>query len=142
MRIGTTGTQSGGTLKQKQAFRRMLSKVSGTLHFGDCIGWDEEAFEIAKSLGYPTVCHPPENDYKRAYCEADEILPVEGYRERNTAIVKASQVLIACPKEFEEVMRSGTWMTLRIAQKLHKPIRIIWPNGVVKKIGKEHTYDT
>jgi hypothetical protein len=52
--------------------------------------------------------------------------------ERNTEIVKACDVLIATPKEQDEVLRSGTWATIRRARKYDKKLAVIFPDGMCK----------
>jgi hypothetical protein len=44
---------------------------------------------------------------------------------RNTCIVLNCEHLIAAPKEDSEVLRSGTWSTIRRARKEHKPLIIL-----------------
>jgi hypothetical protein len=37
--------------------------------------------------------------------------------------------VIAAPMSSAEILRSGTWATIRYARKAGKPVLIIWPNG-------------
>jgi hypothetical protein len=50
---------------------------------------------------------------------------------RNHDIVDETELLIACPGELAEAVRSGTWATVRYARKLGRPIVIFWPDGSV-----------
>jgi predicted Rossmann fold nucleotide-binding protein DprA/Smf involved in DNA uptake len=46
---------------------------------------------------------------------------------RNKVIVNISDVILATPFEDKEVMRSGTWSTIRYARKVGKTPIIILP---------------
>lgn len=47
------------------------------------------------------------------------------YLERNTDIVTNSDIIIGCPLDpTKEVIRSGTWSTIRKAKKMNKKIFI------------------
>lgn len=136
MSVGFSGTQGGVASKQEDTLFHVLgalSAVDSVFRHGDCIGADAQAHKIAKGHGFKTVAHPPVNESKRAFCDADEILPAKEYLERNKDIVNFSKVLIACPGQFEEVVRSGTWATIRYARKAKKNIIIIFPDGSIKK---------
>lgn len=122
MKIGTTGTQHGGTERQRLVFRELLLQLGVTeLHHGDCIGWDAEAFAIATELGVPTVAHPPLNPKKRAFTKSTIIRPLFGYLVRNQHIVLETDYLIAAPMTMTEAKRSGTWATIRFSRTLHPP---------------------
>lgn len=54
------------------------------------------------------------------------------YIKRDKDIVDTSDILIATPRFMYEELRSGTWATVRYAEKKNKPIVIIWPNGDVE----------
>lgn len=134
IRVGFTGTQDGMTDYQK-------AKLSGTLlmlrdryetvefYHGDCIGADAEAHDIAALLlGVENIYILPSNvKGKRAYCKSPHIMPEDNPLDRNETIVHVTDVLIACPKEPREVMRSGTWATVRRAQRYKKYFRVIPP---------------
>ena len=64
------------------------------------------------------------------YCKTTEVYmrKPKPYLERNKDIVDETGLLIATPKG-EEIVRSGTWSTIRYARKNHKKIIIIMPNG-------------
>jgi hypothetical protein len=51
------------------------------------------------------------------------------YLVRNHDMVDQSEFLIGTPGEEQEVLRSGTWATIRYARKLKRPILIILPKG-------------
>jgi len=136
MEIAFTGTQAGMTNAQKAAFKKLLVELGvKTFHHGDCIGADADAHSIAHELGsIDIIIHPPSVNTKRAYCSSTKIMPPEEYLVRNRRMVNLSVGLIATPKVDYEVLRSGTWMTVRYAVKSYRPVWIIWPNGSVKKL--------
>jgi len=134
--IGFTGTQKGMTRQQKNVLKKLLSEInielnqiSKVLHHGDCIGADKEACEIALDLGFELHCHPPINSNKRAFVKSKYVEKEKSYLDRNHDIVNSSYILYATPFEMEEVLRSGTWATIRYARKQNKKITIIFPDG-------------
>lgn len=133
-RLGFTGTQKGLTVSQKDSLTNVLDsflKLGYTwMHNGDCIGADEQAANIWLELGGALHLHPPTNDSKRAFLSFfDDGSPPQPYRERNQAIVDAADRLVACPAGMTEELRSGTWMTIRMARKRGIVITIVWPDG-------------
>ena len=125
--IGFTGTEQGMTELQKVSLSNYLKEYKGDFHHGDCIGADEEAHQIAMELGYKIVIHPPINSKKRAFCREGNILPKKEYLIRNRDIVYSSDILIATPKERNEIMRSGVWSTIRFARMIGNKVKIIYP---------------
>jgi predicted Rossmann-fold nucleotide-binding protein len=115
MKVGFTGTRAGMSLHQQREFTKMLSLYGPghTFLHGGCEGADREAEEIALSLGWKIEKHLPATFTSRDFLE------------RNRVIVRSSDILIAAPKTDKEVLRSGTWATVRYAQKTNKPIVIL-----------------
>lgn len=139
-RIGFTGTQRGMTSSQKISIREIFVDCQDTmeLHHGDCIGADADAHAIFLDVdGELVVIHPPDVPSKRAWCRGDihftKLLEPLPYLTRNRHIVEQTELLIGCPGEDEEQIRSGTWSTIRYARKLSVPITIIYPDGRVEK---------
>src|SRR5258706_5332606 len=130
MKIGFTGTQKGMTDYQKNKLRTSLSTIivlhRGEFQYGDCIGADEVAFNIAIQYGLFTVCHPPINESKRAFTSCDVMLPAKDYIARNHDIVDDTDILYACP-DGPEKLRIGTWATIRYALKQKKKVVIFHP---------------
>jgi len=145
--IGFTGTQKGMTTGQKFTVYTILQAYAaqdhGTLIFrhGDCVGADAEAHALARMLGYYVIIHPPINQSKRACCPDAwyEHEPKE-YLERNHDIVLASEVMIAAPGEREEQLRSGTWSTVRYAEKNWTNTLVVYPeaDAVIREFTKRH----
>jgi hypothetical protein len=77
------------------------------------------------------VGHPPENPSKRAFCAFDEICEPAPYLVRNQDIVDIAARMIATPGEMHEVLKSGTWSTVRKARRGRRPLAIIYPNGLL-----------
>lgn len=127
-KVGFTGTQLGMSKKQKKELKKWLEEHKiQEFHHGDCVGADEQAHNLAKELGIKVVIHPPTVPDKRAFCEGGTILPKHDYLERNKHIVDATNLLLAAPKEMEELLRSGTWATIRYAKKTGKEVTIFYP---------------
>lgn len=140
MIIGFTGTQKGMTARQFYWLSKTLIKLASSetltkAHHGDCIGADDEFHFLLcldEAFMWKNVIieiHPSTIESKRAFNKADIIHDPKAPLERNKNIVDASDLLIATPKEKEEVLRSGTWSTIRHVRKLKKEIIIIYPDG-------------
>ncbi len=136
MIVGFTGSSEGMTEEQAKALWAWLGLLKQELktddkemefHHGDCVGADADADDLARIHKYKTVAHPPVNVYKRAFKKSDVILEAKEYMARNQDIVEVCDVLIAAPKEEEEIVRSGTWSTIRKARKFGKEVIILPP---------------
>lgn len=137
MKIGFTGTSIGMTREQKRELFKMLSPFPyAEYHHGDCIGADEEFHALVKNIQHQTIgsiiIHPPLNLRKRAFCEGGTVRSKKSYLIRNRDIVDETDLLIVCPHEDVEQLRSGTWSTFRYAIKKMKDVTIIFPNGGIK----------
>lgn len=142
--VGFTGTRDGMTGEQLDQLMKCLirhmhdgeTELSGKyaydFHHGDCVGADEEAAAIAGVTHGWRVSHPPIDTKLRAYTKSEVTLPPLEYKERNKAIVRASQVVIVAPGTEKEIFRSGTWQTVRFARKYKRPLTIIYPSGRVE----------
>ena len=78
-----------------------------------------------------TYAHPCVQGMKtgrRAYCKANVIRPPIDALGRNLTIA-TRDVLIAMPPTYNEILRSGTWHTVRAAWKNLRPIYLIKPDG-------------
>lgn len=136
--VGFTGTQKGMTDSQKNTVDILLYNLSldgfTRFHHGDCIGADTEAHWLAIQRKYYIIVHPPIISSKASNLGVRPIDQPIVYRhqpklylDRNHDIVDASEILIVCPKEREQVIRSGTWATYRYAKKQNKKIYLILP---------------
>lgn len=135
MKIGFTGTKDGMTDAQKLKFDLFITSLSPTeFHHGSCVGADDEAGIIVKKNkpNCQIVLHPPIKTTLKADSYFDVSREPKDYLVRNKDIVNESDVLIATPKEHNEQLRSGTWSTIRYAQKINKPLICIFPDGTYK----------
>jgi len=138
--VGFTGTREGCTVHQagflELILRERLSEPGSVLHQGCCVGADAQATAIARRLfgaavvivGHP--CNWPALQDKDAVATSHPIRPCRPPLERNRTIVDECDVLVACPAG-PEVVRSGTWSTIRYARRTGKPVIIIYPDGTV-----------
>ncbi len=136
MNIGFTGTQNGLTLSQRISLRNLLQRLGPVeFHHGDCIGADASAHAMLAPTKCRIIIHPSTNEKKRAHCNGPNarILPAKPPLQRNPDIFALANLLIACPKnDFEEV-RSGTWATARGAVEKKVPVTVVWPDGRVQE---------
>lgn len=135
--IGFTGTSEPITGKQLASLLELALTLKkegyDSLHHGDCINADATAHEVFYLAGYKVIVHPPTDNKKRAFCKDKyaTILPPLPYMDRNQKIVDQADIMIGMPKDMKEVLRSGTWATIRRARKKGSKIFIIWPDGTV-----------
>jgi hypothetical protein len=131
--VGVTATQDGLTKLQRLTLRNHMRTLGRcVLHHGDCIGGDSQAHFIARCLDWRVELHPPDNPVKRAWSETypGEVTHAKKpYLDRNKDIVLQSKLMLACPAQFEEQLRSGTWSTIRFARKQFRPLVIFYPDG-------------
>lgn len=110
----------------------LVSRVPGWLHHGVCVGADEEAHAIAKSLGLLLAGHPPKNSHRRSWkcTDFDQLYAAKDYIPRNHDIVDLTEELIAAPAADEgHSLRSGTWSTIRYARQKRKMVTIVYADG-------------
>lgn len=128
MKIGFTGTQLGMSQNQKEQFVLKFQELGATeFHHGDCIGADAEAHDLVREF-FPDVkiiCHPPKASSKRAWKNCDDYKQPLPYLERDHKIVDNTDFLIGTPKTDNEILRSGTWATIRYSRKSGKPNYVI-----------------
>jgi len=130
--VGFTGTRRGMTDAQEEVVRRILIERKPTLaRHGDCIGADATFHRICIELGIQVILHPCTLRDQRAFCEgANNVLPEKPPLDRNHDIVNASDFMIATPAEYQDVLRSGTWATIRYARS-KKRLYIIRPDRLL-----------
>lgn len=142
LRLGFTGSQHGSqTEYQLEAVRGFLvgTKVgyeTAEFHHGVCIGWDEIAAEIAHELGYKLFGHPPTKTNKMSKIVNDFDFPPLPYLERNRRIVDSTAYLLSASRTPYELVRSGTWSTIRFAVRRNKPGVVIYPSGKIVQIAE------
>jgi len=137
MQLGFTGTQRGMTEDQHVAVESLMRVLDiGHVHHGDCVGADADFHELAEARNARIEIHPPFDSEKRAWCKGDILWPEYDYMKRNQHIVDCSDVLIATPGEMSEVLRSGTWSTIRRARQKGIRIFIVTPDGHINEEGQ------
>lgn len=141
--IGFTGTKNGMTEAQQIVFQEIiqLERQFIGFHHGDCVGADAHAHLLVQTWAHlrpekvNIYIYPGPWPSLRAYCPGDLIYPPKPPLERNRDIVNAADLMIATPKESHEVLRSGTWATIRYTLKARKPLIIIYPDGSIQPFG-------
>lgn len=135
IKIGVTGTRLGMTVVQQVRGLELLTaitkqiEVCPELHHGDCVGADEQLHDMAESLRYWTVAHPPTVERYRSHRIADVIRAPKPYLVRNEDIVDETELLLAFPAGTKGSASGGTWYTVRYARKVGRRLVIVWPDG-------------
>lgn len=142
-KLGFTGTNRGMGPSQRTELEALLKKLKeegfDEFHHGLCIGADEQAAILAKSLGYRVVAHPglardPTNtQYRSQWAGSDETLEAKPFLERDREMVDITERTVATPLTRNEIVRSGTWTTVRYARTLGRVIDLILPPFVPPK---------
>ena len=128
MILGFTGTRDGMSRKQFGIVAHLLQEATPSeVHHGGCKGADAGFHVLARRLGIKIILHPPVVMKNQVIFTADEVRPAAPYLVRNHHIVDETEGIIACPGQDHEVLRSGTWSTVRYARVRSKPINIIFP---------------
>lgn len=78
--------------------------------------------------GHSTPLGPP-----KAFAAIRDVWGPSEPLARDRIIARRCTRLLACPGQAAEIVRSGTWATVRYARLAHKPITIIFPNGSVRQ---------
>lgn len=147
MKVGFTGTREGLTAQQHRTLGRILMKLApAEFHHGACVGADEQAAALLDTLdmrgGCDEFAYPSTfgNLTSQNLHTARRVAKPKAALMRNRDIVRACDILIACPKEEEEVLQSGTWSTVRYCKNEHsaKPLILIGPDGVAYGLGLQH----
>lgn len=142
MKIGFTGTQVGMTDPQHQWVWHFICRQQINLQVrgesdeiwglhGDCIGADHDFHRIVRRLNGKIHLFPPIDNHKRAFCDYDIIEPEAEYLVRDHDIVDACELMLATPSGDTEILRSGTWATIRYARKSKRTMWVINPDGSV-----------
>ena len=141
MKIGFTGTRRGLTPRQRGALESLLLAVKMSLYsgcdgnktavgiHGCCVGADEEFHELCQRFGFGTIGRRSNLTNMRMHGKCDIEYEPEYPLDRNRKIVDECDMLIVCPRTADEELRSGTWATVRYAEKTGKAFRIIEPCG-------------
>lgn len=132
--IGITGTRDILYVEDNRQIKlhhmlyslKVLSEAE-YLHHGDCLGVDAMSHDASKELGYKIVIHPPLTRAHQAFkFGCHELRQAQGYKKRNQAIIDASDILIALPKNKNDIdPRSGTSMTINMAKRKGIPIILL-----------------
>lgn len=134
-RVGFTGTREPTRIHAERARQAVESLPVHTVVFtGGCVGVDALVARAAKARGlYVHVILPSDHSRVdpewRRYCDSYEQMPPgTSYKDRDARLVHRSRELIAIPLVAEHApasRRSGTWMTVRLARRDLKPVRVV-----------------
>lgn len=132
--VGFTGTRRGMTPEQKAKVEEILDNFKpGVAIHGDCYGADSDFHKLCQDREMKIILRPCNLEKQRAFSEgASKVFEPEPPLERNKKIVTDADFMIAVPGEDIEVLRSGTWATIRYSLKTEgQQIYIVKPKGDV-----------
>ena len=139
MIIGFTGTRRGMTPAQRAALADCVSALPARAIHGGATGADEEfdAFLISAGMNPQDIdVYPASVDRWLKWTDAGRTTyAVDEPLLRNRIIARRCDYLIAAPATAGEVVRSGTWATIRYARRpiARRPIVILLPEGGVRE---------
>ena len=133
MKVGFTGSRGGMSLNQALSLKTIFRKMHiDEFHHGKCIDSDAQAHRMALDPAMnikKIVVHPPLDKKYEAVIEIQidkvEELEPKPYLERDRDIVDSTGILIATPRNFDQ-LHSGTWYTINYAIKKNSPIIILF----------------
>lgn len=147
--LGFTGTRLSVTQIQTTLTRVLVEKIKPKhAHHGACVGGDEMFHNICEDYDIIRWLHLPiQRMYEMKFIynpKTDMRLGRLSYSDRNQEIIGCSDALIATPHEDHEILRSGTWMTIRYARMARRPAYILFPDGKVRyeRVPVEHRLGT
>lgn len=129
---GFTGTLRGMTNPQHEKVQEIVRRVRpGRVHHGMAPGADTQFHRLAVDLQIPICGHPADQTKLFLFntYEFSHIYPPYPPLVRNHHIVDEVSVLIAAPHQANEVLRSGTWATVRYARKECVTTILVSPDG-------------
>lgn len=132
IRIGMTGSRDGMTDEAKSWLNSYIKSTNNieNVHHGDCVGADTDFHNIALEHGLSIHIHPPKYSSNREFNkDYDKIYGEKDYLKRNRDIVNDTDLLLGFPNGYTNVLRSGTWSTIRYAKKVGKHVIIVYPDG-------------
>ena len=149
MILGFTGTRRGMTSQQLAILPFIISTLPSHLLHGGAEGADEQAdrwfAEQRMPLDHISVypCNREREEFWLSVARARPInIParqmfnIRPPRVRNRMIVARADHLLAMPATVmpataKEVLRSGTWATIRYARQAGVPVTIVLPDGAI-----------
>lgn len=144
--LGMTGSREGISKQAKLVLEDFLFTNKDRItkvHHGDCKGADsifhDEIINHNENNPDNTIeifIHPPSIKTMRNFNKGENVvnLSPKPYLDRNKDIVNSSNMLIAFPSSHKEILRSGTWSTIRYANQKNLHLYIIYPNGSVNEV--------
>lgn len=125
-------TTGHGSKEATEYASYMWGEIALSLRDGEVYAVDPE-IDLAHLTGLIVVGHPPLNESKRAHNKFTSVwCEPRPFIVRNHDIVDLTDWLLATPKG-DEVVRSGTWATVRYARRIDHPVVIVYPDGSVER---------
>jgi len=141
LHVGVTATRNGLTIPQQseatlwaQCIRALHPRAEIWLHMGVCRGGDVWLADMFRAqAGAMIHGHPASNTkmHDRALypCDLTDD-PVPAVDRNDVIIARSLHGMRGYPATPYDVLRSGTWTTIRHARKAHRDITVIRPDGL------------
>lgn len=147
-RAGFTGTREGMTAAQLRALADWLTRHAlREFHHGAAIEADEQAVGLVRNQRIDVPEAPGPYDWWRVIAHPSDLKdqtsqkalewsdrrmdPLPPLVRNRNIVICGADVLLAAPKEHLEIVRSGTWATVRFARKVGRPVVLFLPSGFV-----------
>ena len=137
MILGFTGTRRGMTPGQRAALAKCVASLPARAIHGGAVGADEEfnGFLINAGMRAEDIYVYPAsvNRWMLWVDVGNTTYSVAKPLVRNHVIARRCDYLIAAPATAKEVLRSGTWATVRYARRANKSVIILLSDGGVRE---------
>lgn len=137
IKLGFTGTQVGMNENQREQLYIWMKEHQTNIDYiyhGGCVGADKQFDDMARALRlgfwitiYPSNILEKQAPFSNAKFGHAPLPPLV----RNKIIVALSNILLVAPMGMKEILRSGTWSTVRYMRALKRQIVIFYPDGSV-----------
>lgn len=130
--IAFTGTRVGMTVRQHRALEQLLETYppESWIKFvhGGCVGADSQFHAYTTAHLFRVHIYPSDiKGTQGATDDAEYVHTPLPALQRNRVMVEMADILFAAPQTLHEIVRSGTWSTVRHARAVGTPCIILDP---------------
>lgn len=145
MNLAFSGTRQGMSQLQHKAVTGWLTQqvpFITEIHHGCCVGADVDFHRICIQLGLVELMqlHPSNSKFTNKLLDlestgsVEKIWPRDDPLARDQRMVQLCDTLLITPISDDEVVRSGTWTTKRMALKLRRRVIHVRLHGAIEEL--------